>query len=211
MKKPKWLLSDVPELAPLPPASYPAPPDYEQCRLLWQKYGMLPNIVRHSRLVAHIASTLAEWGRQKNIAIDVAATRAAGLLHDIAKTWCIRHGGSHAYIGASWIAQETGNLAISQGVLLHVNWPWPLPHGSGICSLPLLVIYGDKRIRHDRCVTIDERFEDLFERYGKTRAAIENIKATFIQTQKLEKDLSQILGRELHENTFDCGRLVDGA
>lgn len=199
---------ELPALGPAAAARYPQPPDEAACMALWRKYGMLPNVQRHSRLVAHIATALATRASGLGLAVDVAAVRAAGLLHDIAKTYCLRHGGSHAQVGASWCMAETRHPGIAQGVLLHVQWPWPLPDGNGICALPFFVIYADKRVRHDVCVTLDERFDDLLTRYGRNEAARASIREAHEQGKAIERALSAQLGWSLHEDSFDCGRLV---
>lgn len=189
--------------------AYPKPPDERQCFALWDKYKMLPNIRSHSLLVAHIATALAERALEVGIETDVAATRAAGLLHDIAKTWSLEHGGSHAILGASWTIQETRHYGIAQGVILHVHWPWPLPEGAAICCLPIFVIYADKRVRHDKCVSLEQRFEDLITRYGKTEGIRANIRKSQRQAELVEQALSRELKWDLHENSFDSGRLVE--
>lgn len=189
--------------------AYPEPPDERQCFALWDKYKMLPNIRSHSLLVAHIATTLAARALEVGIETDVAATRAAGLLHDIAKTWSLEHGGSHAILGASWTMQETRHYGIAQGVILHVHWPWPLPEGATICCLPIFVIYADKRVRHDKCVSLEQRFEDLITRYGKTGEIRANIRKSQRQAELIEQALSRELKWDLHENSFDSGRLVE--
>lgn len=192
-------------------AAYPAPPDEKRCLELWDKYKMLPNIRSHSLLVANIATALAERAVELGFATDVAATRAAGLLHDIAKTWSLEHGGSHAILGASWTVQETRHYGIAQGVILHVHWPWQLPEGSGICCLPIFIIYADKRVRHDKCVTLEQRFDDLIVRYGKTEEIRANIRKSLQQAEQIEAALSRELKWDLHENSFDSGRLVQRA
>ncbi|MBO4300156.1 MAG: HDIG domain-containing protein [Desulfovibrio sp.] len=186
-------------------------PDDAQCFALWDKYDMLPNIRRHSMLVAHIATTLALLAKEIGLATNVAEVRASGLLHDIAKTYCVRHGGSHAQVGASWIVSETGNHAVAQGVMLHVWWPWDVPDGQEICALPFYVMYADKRIRHDKCVTLQARYEDLLNRYGVTKEARQGIDLAYRQGQHIESALEAQLGLSLHENSFDCGRVVHRA
>ena len=200
-------LSGLPELPGLrTAASAPSPPspDDEACFALWRKYAMLPNVQRHSRLVAHIATALARRAAEKGFAVNVPEVRASALLHDIAKTYCLRHGGSHALLGGAWAVAETRNYALAQGVMLHVHWPWPLPEGAGICALPFFVIYADKRVRHDACVPLEERYEDLLTRYGRTEA----IRGSYEQGKTIERALSAQLGWALHEDSFDCGRLV---
>lgn len=189
----------------------PRPPDDSRCFQLWDKYKMLDNVRGHSLLVARIADFLARKAHERGLIRDVQEVRASALLHDIAKTYCLRYGGSHALLGASWTLRETGQPRVAQGVILHVNWPWPLPPAEKICSLPFLVMYADKRVKHSDCVTLSERFEDLIVRYGKTEAAREGIRNTWRQTRRIERSLSELLGINLNEYSFNCGRLVNGA
>lgn len=184
------------------------PPDDERCFALWRKYDMLPNIRRHSLLVAHIAECLAKKAASMGMDASPPTARAAGLLHDIAKTYCLRHGGSHAMLGAAWTVAETRHYGIAQSVILHVEWPWKLPEGPEICSLPFFIIYADKRVRHDQCVTLRERFDDLILRYGRTKKIRTDIENTFAQAKNLEKYLSHNLGWNLDEDYFDSRRLV---
>lgn len=202
--------ADMPQLPELATSSeaYFIPDDAE-CYRLWQKYGMLANIKRHSRVVACIAEKLALRAKEKKFPVSVDACRAAGLLHDLAKTHCIKYGGAHAMLGAAWTLAETSNYAISQGVLLHVHWPWELPVGKAICILPIFVLYADKRARHDECVTLTERFEDILQRYGKDSKARKIINFSWQQNIEIEKRLSEQLEWDLHEDSFDCGRLVE--
>ncbi len=169
---------------------------------------MLDNVRAHSLLVAHIATAMARRAASLGLPVSVPETRASALLHDLAKTWCLRYGGSHALLGAAWTVAETGNYRIGQGVILHVHWPWQLPDGPAICSLPFFVIYADKRVRHDKCVTLSERFEDLLVRYGHTEQARAGIRSTYGQAKEMEALLAKYLEWSLDENTFDCGRLV---
>lgn len=200
-------LPELPKLTARAAATLPPPPDEAACFALWRKYGMLSNVERHSWMVAHIATTLAQRAALEH-PVQVEAVRASALLHDLAKTYCLRHGGSHAQLGASWVLAETRHYAIARGVLLHVHWPWTIPDGPGICELPFLVIYADKRVRHDTCVTLEERFADLLTRYGRDTRAREGIRMAHEQAIAIERALMAQLGSNLHEDTFDCRRLV---
>ena len=200
-------LSALPFLPQLCGKSGAAPGD-AACFALWDKYAMLPNIRRHSLLVAHIATALARKAEALGLPVRAAQVRASALLHDIAKTYCVRYGGSHAQVGAAWTVAETGNYAVAQGVMLHVWWPWSLPQGTDICALPFFVMYADKRVRHDACVTLEERYDDLLQRYGRTEEAREGIRAAYRQGKTIEDALAVLLGWSLHEDSFDSGRLV---
>lgn len=200
--------AQLPRLAEISPLCNEAIPSDDECFALWNKYGMLENVRRHSAEVAAIATEIAERAYSAGYKIDTAAVRASALLHDIAKTWCLRNGGGHALMGSSWIAQETGNFKISQGVALHVHWPWELAQDEEILSLPILVIYADKRVKHDRPVSLQERFDDLIIRYGKTQSAREGIANSLSQAREIERLLSKLLLWNLHEYTFTDRRLV---
>lgn len=197
-----------PTLAPEAPQS--PPPDEAACEALWDKYAMPPHIRRHCKVVAHIACTLAARALERGFVVNIPQVRAAGLLHDLAKSYNIRYGTGHAHLGASWVVAETRQYAVAQGVMLHVHWPWRLPaeDGARMCTLPFFILYADKRTRHDRCVTLDERFADLQERYGHTEAARAGIEASRQQGLTIERAFETHLGCSLHEDSFDCGRLV---
>lgn len=200
----------------LPPLrTPPAPPEGtrgrvptpEECARLWDHYDMPAHIRRHSQNVALIATRVAERCRDAGLDVDVAAVRASGLLHDIAKAYTIHHGGNHSQLGASWVMEATGNPALAQGVMHHVFWPFDLILPGHI--LPLAVIYGDKRVAHDRIVGLEERFRDLLVRYGKTEAIRERIAVTHEQALDVERLFSQTCKVDISEDTFDRGRLVD--
>ena len=140
----------------------------------------------------------------------VGITRAAGLLHDVAKSFCIRNGGSHAMVGASWVMSETNNPRIAQAVFHHVEWPWEFP--DCVLSPTLLVGYADRRVRHAEYVTLDERYTDLLDRYAKNSSLRFNtISSAKLRAAELEKKISEQLELPLYEYTINCGRLVPRA
>ena len=194
---PDYPLKGIPELR-LPPRGGFVPDD-EDCRRLWDKYDMLDNIRAHSSLVARVATTLAQRAAGRGLPVHVETVRASALLHDLAKTYCLRHGGSHAELGAAWVVQETGNLVLAQGVFHHVYWPWPLPvnDAAALCSLPFFIQYADKRARHDTFVSLEARFEDLLDRYGTTEDHRKGIRASYLQAKAMEEALSRHLGLDL--------------
>lgn len=191
-------------------------PNDADCAALWNKYSMFDNIREHSKQVAHVAHTLAQEAQETGVDVRPDWVRSCGLLHDIAKTYTIKNGGSHAQLGAAWIVAETGNPALAQGIMHHVHWPWPLnlnPDVDGKTDvdryfLPLVIIYADKRVKHDQIVSLETRFEDLLTRYGRTEEIREHIRGSFAQAQAIENALENRIGKALHACSFDCGRLV---
>lgn len=200
----------------LPPLDTPPPPpesrsaripDHAECVRLWDRYEMPDHIRAHSGMVARVATHLAVLAKEAGLDVDVAEVRASALLHDIAKAYTIHHGGNHSQLGASWVMEVTGNPALAHGVMHHVYWPFELDLAGHV--LPLAVIYGDKRVAHDRIVSLEDRFQDLLERYGKTRLIRERIAVTHEQAMEVERLFSKKCKVDLSEDTFDRGRMVD--
>lgn len=176
--------------------NYPIP-DEKACLDLWDKYAMLPNIRAHSRAVADVCDTLAAKANAAGFCVNGPELRAAALLHDIAKTYTVHYRGAHDQLGAAITREETGNFRIAQAVLYHVLWPWtdgPLALHNDPFRLPLLVSYADKRVRHDKLVTLQERFDDLIERYGHTEVQRGMIRKNHEQAVELERELIKRLG-----------------
>lgn len=210
-------MSRPPDFLPIPflrlrlPVAPPAP-DEAACAMLWDKYAMLDNIRAHSRMVAGIAREMAFLAHTAGLKVDIPSVYAAGMLHDLAKTHCIKFPGNHAQLGAAWVCRETGHQPVAQGVLLHVRWPWQLDeHDDALVDshfLGMAIQYADKRVRHDEQVNLKDRFVDLYKRYGTSPLAVERIAETEKQAVILEKLLSRRLGVDLHAYSFGSGRLV---
>lgn len=183
-------------------------PREEDCRALWDRYGMLENIRVHSLKVADFAYAVARAAVDKGVPVMPEAVFASGLLHDLGKTHTIHHGGNHAQIGAAWTMLETRNGPIARGVIHHVHWPFAERFDDDELFLVLAVIYADKRTRHDCRVSLDERFADLLDRYGVNEYARTRIGMSHEQGKRIEAALSRRLGVNLDEYTADCGRLV---
>ena len=86
-------LADLPPLPSLCRASAPRPvPGDAACFALWDKYAMLPNIRRHSLLVAHVATVLAQRAADMGLAVRVSEVRAGGLYFFLPDTAAIPQG-----------------------------------------------------------------------------------------------------------------------
>lgn len=183
-------------------------PRPDDCYALWDKYHMLDNIRAHSELVAGLTLALTHQANEKGLNVSPEAMFAAGLLHDLGKTYTIHHGGNHAQLGAAWVMHETRNAEIARCVLYHIHWPWET-HFYTLNFFSIMAIeYADKRVRHDGYVLLEERFEDLLLRYGKNDYARKRIAMSHEQGKRIEGALSRFLGVNLHEYTVSSGRLV---
>lgn len=191
---------------PFPAVNCGLTPDDAQCRTWWKEYDMLENIAVHSEKVAHIATVIGQTGLSSGLDIPLQGLRAAGLLHDLAKTYTVRYGGNHSQLGAAWVMSLTGNPRIAQAVRHHIVWPGPLDLAAHF--VPLVIIYADKRVMHDRIVTLQERFSDLLDRYGVNDERVASMRRSFAQIEHIESKLSSLLEVDLHAYPFDSRRMV---
>jgi len=184
--------------------NFPVPTD-DDCTRFWNLCSVPDHIRDHSLQTALIAESLTMRARERGLEVCVQSVRASALLHDLAKEYSILHGGKHAQLGAAWTMDLTKNPAVAQGVMHHVWWPWEIDPDRYF--LPLAVLYADKRAKHAEIVSLNVRYEDLFERYG-TPEIKEKIKMSLAQAKAIERALSELLSVPLHACTLDGGRLV---
>lgn len=168
------------------------PPSVSVCFGLMDQFEMLPNIKEHSIVVAKLAAALHIKLDKSHHKTELPAKNlliAGGLLHDIAKTKCIKEGCHHANEGAE-ICENLNLPQIAEIVREHVLLQDfdPERYKQGIFNAKELVYYADKRVMHDKIVSLDERLDYILERYGQNdpyRSKL--IKRNFIRCQELEK------------------------
>lgn len=160
-------------------------PDLEASFSLLREHLVPVHIVGHSVVVAKVSLFLGEAlnaiGRQQNPAL----LAAAGVLHDIAKFATLKTGEDHAQTGADWL-DEKGLKPVAwvvrHHVRLHLDMLQPVDEKE-------LVFYADKRVQHERIVTLSQRFVDLRNRYGKNEAALGLLEEMKVITLGLESKI----------------------
>ena len=172
-------------------------PAREQCLQLMDDQGMLPNIKAHSLAVCSYALRLARAANACGCNFDLAAIEAAALLHDITKTRSLETGENHALTGAN-LLRELGFEPIAGMVAGHVT---PRENGDQL-SAEELISYADKRVLHDKVVSLAERFGYLYERYGRDDYAVERISRAQTRARLIEMKLRSLL-RCAHNLTGD--------
>ena len=162
-------------------------PSIEECYHFMDKYRMLAHIKAHSVVVARVARMIAQGLRDVNRDISVSKTIVAALMHDIGKTPSLNSGGDHAEIGKR-ICIENGLDEIADIVAEHVimkNY-----HLNGAESEKEVVFYADKRVKHDRIVTLEERLDYILKRYGRDQEHLcRAIKLNFRLCEQVEGKL----------------------
>ena len=124
---------------------------------------MPEHIVAHSLQVYRVAACLADHLNSKGNHLDNHLLKAAALLHDITKSRSFETAENHALTGGQQLSDlgypEIGNL-VRQHVRLD-DYSDPKDFSEAV-----IINYADKRVLHDRIVSLDERMRYIQKRYG---------------------------------------------
>jgi putative nucleotidyltransferase with HDIG domain len=149
--------------------------------------GMLPNIRSHSLQVARVARVLAIHLPSSQPPLDLALLEAGALLHDIAKTECLRTKEKHTDVGAAFL-EARGYPEVAEIVAQHVNLKARPSENHGITETEI-VHYADKRVLHEEIVDLQTRFEYLHSQYGRTWEDRKRIAALLENSLNQEKKI----------------------
>ena len=165
-------------------------PSRKKCLRLMDQHRMLGNIVSHSLEVTRVALFLCKELKKRGQRINSGLVEAASLLHDLAKTECLSTKEDHAQQGYE-LLKKMGYDRIGQVVAQHIQiWK----EGNPSCvSEEEVVNYADKRVCHDRVVSLETRFQDLKDRYGKGWTSLGQLKGLEETTLEIERKIFSIL------------------
>lgn len=173
-------------------------PTIAECIRLMERYEMLENIRHHSLVVARIAEQLVD-GLQNMDGDHPVPDRnlviAGALLHDIAKTPCLKSSCDHALAGAE-ICDRHGYPEIARIVEEHVVLKDhdPARYEQGHFTASEIVYYADKRVRHTEVVNLDDRLIYILERYSNGDSYLqERIRENFDKCVQLEQFIFRFL------------------
>ncbi len=164
-------------------------PSRQECIALLHKYELPEHIVRHLKAVEKLAVFLAKKFNEKGIKVDTELVSRAALLHDIDKLQTLKSGFEHLHSKLSKeILEKEGFPLLGKIVSRHLlenileenafeNWE------------EKLVYYSDKRVNHDQVVSLQARFDYLFERYGKEKKVFDKIAKCRPKVEQLEKEI----------------------
>jgi putative nucleotidyltransferase with HDIG domain len=151
---------------------------------------MLENIVHHSIEVAKVALYLSTELNKRGQRIDLLLVEAASLLHDLTKTESFKTKEDHART-ASRLLKEMGYEEVGEVVGQHIWLSREVD--PRFVTEEEMVNYADKRVMHDRIVSLEERFKDLRDRYGKDQRGMDYLGRMEKVIQEVEKKIFLIL------------------
>ncbi len=158
-------------------------PTLEQCYHLMSEMKMMDHIVVHSMQVCRVATFLTDQLKEQKNFLNFNLIRSAALLHDITKTRSFNTGEDHALTGSQFLA-DRGYLEVGDLVRQHVVMD---AYRTGKTLREVEIInYADKRVLHDKIVSLDKRLEYILERYAQKPGDRERIDLLWQKTKRLE-------------------------
>jgi uncharacterized protein len=168
-------------------------PSLEECNELMAKYSMLPNIIAHSRQVMRVSLAITD-NVKKGVSLNRDMIIAAALLHDITKTRSLKTREPHDQSGGDLLL-ELGFVSVGEIVKQHVILLDFDPKAR--LKESEIINYADKRVMHDRIVSLAERVQDLIQRYGVTEEIKKRIQQNESQVIAIEKKIAGSIAIDL--------------
>jgi uncharacterized protein len=143
------------------------------------------HVVRHSLLVNKIANYLADELVEMGVNVDIDLVDVGSLLHDVGRG---RNHKEHTKFGVE-VMEELGEDKIAKIVSLHnVDY-----FDESLSIEEKLVNYADKRVKHDELVSMDDRMNDIIERYPHVA---EIVKKVLPKYKEFEDEVFGVIGEE---------------
>ncbi len=178
-------------------------PSDEECELLMREFGVPDNIRRHSEAVRRVANFLGEKIFENGFFVNLALVDKGAWLHDLMKWYCIQNNCKHA-LKASEVLLQRGYSELAFIVKAHALTE-VLYFDEKTCVEAKIVWYADKRVTHDKIVSLKERYDYLKKTYGsKSEKVFEEIVSTQKLAFELEDELFKMAGVSKDLGVLKC-------
>ena len=175
-------------------------PSRDECFKLIKDMEMMGHIVDHSVMVSNVTKFPCYRLKKTAPKLDIRLATHAALLHDITKTRSFNTHELHSETGGELLTRlgypEVGDI-IRQHVLLDSY------ESDSPISEDEIVNYSDKRVLHDRVVSLKKRLDYIHKRYGENKKFKKKITLMQEKTLILEAKLFEHLDMEPDE-LLDC-------
>ncbi|MFH1239687.1 MAG: HDIG domain-containing metalloprotein [Candidatus Diapherotrites archaeon] len=163
------------------------------CLALLEKHGVPQNIMDHSLKVNEVAMYLSRKLQESGTHVNLGLVNDASLLHDIDKHRTLNDNSNHGTISEQILLEEGISAEIAACVRKH-HLNTILNEKPFDTIEEKIVYYSDKRVMHDKIVSLDERFQYLKKRYGNIN---EKVLQTIIQAEPKVKELEDEIFKNL--------------
>jgi molybdenum cofactor cytidylyltransferase len=173
-------------------------PSPEVCAAIWKWFGVPERTKLHCRAVAEKAKELAQVLAKAGHRLDERLLEAAALLHDLAKGL-----DGHPWRGQIWL-EEMGYPEVARVVGAHTDLP---EEAIALLDERAVVYLVDKLIRHDKEVTLDERFQGALDKWAHDPEALCAILRRKDKARRVEERIKTIETRSACNLTVVDGKV----
>lgn len=155
---------------------------------IYSEFCVPKHIIAHMRQVAYVCEFLASGMIKKGFEIDIGTIESAALLHDVLRTtdW---HEKAMARVMRQKGEHKIANLIAKHGFFSI----WKLKTWE-----EKILYYADKRVDHDKIVSLKKRFEEGRKRNFTPKDDMKLVGKTEKEVEKLEKEFAEILGKSIY-------------
>lgn len=154
---------------------------------LYKRYNTPEHVIAHCRAVTEAALRLAEHLNQNGYNLDLELIRGAGLAHDAARIYK-----DHGAAGAEALV-EMGYYDEADIVRVHMYYsPFNSIDKLNECDM---VCLGDRLVKEDTYVGLDERIEYIINKEPLSDEMIERIMERKAETAELLRQIGEVIGR----------------
>ena len=163
----------------------------DECLKLLEEYKTPEHVVRHCKAVSEAAIKLAIALNKCGYELDIDLIRGAALIHDIARVE-----EEHWNVGAD-IADKLGYH--DEADIIRVHMMYTMNYNVDDLKEVDLVCFGDRVVKEDRYVGLEERMQYVMEKAKHIPGAVERIKKKTKETAVLFKSIEDKLGMTIDE------------
>lgn len=160
-------------------------PNLCECYAIWDKFKLPENIRRHCAKVKQTAMDLTAQLTEKGVKLDLAALRAAALLHDLAKTEK-----KHAFQGGE-LLREMGYPTVGDIIAEHMDIV--VEPDQAVTESEILYL-ADKLVKNDQLMDLETRKVETLEFYKDNPRATEKIAKRYQNAELILQKIKSIIG-----------------
>ena len=163
----------------------------EEINSLYEEFNTPPNVIKHCKAVANVALTIAGALNDHGFDLNLDLIKGAGLSHDVARTHA-RH----------WdvMADKLTDMGYpEESFLVRNHMSGTGYHDISEVSEMDMIWLGDRLIKEDEYVGIDERFDYIIEKARKMGAEdhIEDILKSKAEMKRLMDQIAEVIGIDI--------------
>lgn len=163
----------------------------EEVFMLYLEFKTPENVIKHCMAVANVAMTIASALNDHGFDLDIELIKGAGLTHDIARTKA-----RHWDVMADKL-EEMG--FIEESILVRNHMTGAGYHDISEIDEMDMIWLGDRLVKEDKYVGVDERFEYIIEKARKMGAEdhINDILESKADMQRLLDQIEEVIGQSV--------------